>query len=150
MGKMSQTDGHVRHKQVVGRAEPQPTVAHAWLIQVIIPIGPAELKAWDYYLAIGPYGIAGWVVKWIRYLGQKQSSVDFGSVSVLMDVMFGRQVHCVGVKVGRCQDVFVGSSLLNVYYKCGEMWDALKVFDEMPKRNSFTWAMLISVLGFNN
>ncbi|GJZ51983.1 pentatricopeptide repeat-containing protein [Tanacetum coccineum] len=74
----------------------------------------------------------------------------FSSVSVLMDVMFGRQVHCVGVKVGRCQDVFIGSSLLNVYYKCGEMWDALKVFDEMPKRNSFTWAMLISVLGFNN
>nr|GEX42768.1 hypothetical protein [Tanacetum cinerariifolium] len=68
----------------------------------------------------------------------------FSSVSVLMDVMFGRQVYCVGVKVGRCQDVFVRSSLLNVYCKCGEMWDARKVFDELPKRNSFTLAMSIS------
>nr|GFA06214.1 pentatricopeptide repeat-containing protein At2g33680 [Tanacetum cinerariifolium] len=46
--------------------------------------------------------------------------------------------------VGRCQDVFVGSSLLNVYCKCGEMWDARNVFDELPERNSFTLAMSIS------
>nr|GEU96145.1 hypothetical protein [Tanacetum cinerariifolium] len=68
----------------------------------------------------------------------------FSSVSVLMDVVFGRQVHCVGVKVGKFRDVFVGISLLNVYCKCGEMRDARKVFDEMPERNSFTWATLIS------
>ncbi|GKA70695.1 pentatricopeptide repeat-containing protein [Tanacetum coccineum] len=50
----------------------------------------------------------------------------FSYVSVLMDVVFGRQVHCVGVKVGRFRDVFVGISLLNVYCKCKEMWDARK------------------------
>nr|GEY75052.1 hypothetical protein [Tanacetum cinerariifolium] len=68
----------------------------------------------------------------------------FSSVYILMDVVFGRQVHCVGVKVRRFRDVFVGISLLNVYCKCGEMWDARKVFDEIPERNSFTWATLIS------
>ncbi|PWA84194.1 tetratricopeptide repeat (TPR)-like superfamily protein [Artemisia annua] len=67
----------------------------------------------------------------------------FSSVSVLGDVVFGRQVHCVGVKVGRCGDVFVGSSLVNVYCKCGVVWDARKVFDEMPVRNSFTWATFV-------
>ncbi|GJR33802.1 pentatricopeptide repeat-containing protein [Tanacetum coccineum] len=67
----------------------------------------------------------------------------FSSVSVLMDVVFGRQVHCVGVKVGRCEDVFVGISLLNVYLgmRCGEAMGLLKevVRDERDEGHGRSW-----------
>nr|XP_043631402.1 pentatricopeptide repeat-containing protein At2g33680 [Erigeron canadensis] len=68
----------------------------------------------------------------------------FTAASNLMDSVNGKVVHCVAVKLGKCEDIFVGSSLLNVYCKCGLVEDARKVFDEMPDRNSFSWATMIS------
>lgn len=41
-------------------------------------------------------------------------------------------------------DVYVGSSLLNMYCKAGLHLEARKVFDIMPERNAVTWATMIS------
>ncbi|KAK1409504.1 hypothetical protein QVD17_36030 [Tagetes erecta] len=68
----------------------------------------------------------------------------FTATSALMDCFGGKQVHTVAFKLGRCEDVFVGSSLLNMYCKAGLVEDARKVFDEMPERNSISWATMIS------
>ncbi|EEE55091.1 hypothetical protein OsJ_02835 [Oryza sativa Japonica Group] len=40
-------------------------------------------------------------------------------------------------------DVFVGSSVLDMYAKCGHLADARRLFDEMPKRNVVSWSALI-------
>ncbi|CAM6044111.1 unnamed protein product [Sphagnum compactum] len=40
-------------------------------------------------------------------------------------------------------DVFVGSSLVDMYSKCGSMEDACKVFNNMPARNVVTWNAMI-------
>ncbi|GKA14754.1 pentatricopeptide repeat-containing protein [Tanacetum coccineum] len=66
------------------------------------------------------------MIKDQMFLNARTFAGVFSSVSILMDVVFGRYMHCVRVKVRRCRDVFIGSSLLNVYCKCGEMWDARK------------------------
>jgi pentatricopeptide repeat protein len=40
-------------------------------------------------------------------------------------------------------DVFVGSSLVNMYAKCGSIEDAWRVFNKMPSRNVVTWSAII-------
>ncbi|XP_057719170.1 pentatricopeptide repeat-containing protein At3g05340-like [Arachis stenosperma] len=40
--------------------------------------------------------------------------------------------------------LFVWNSLLSVYSKCGELQDALKVFDRMPVRDTVSWNTMIS------
>ncbi|KAG6423349.1 hypothetical protein SASPL_113743 [Salvia splendens] len=47
----------------------------------------------------------------------------------------GKSVHCLTVKTGFDADVFVGSSVVDLYAKCGGLGDARKVFSEMPERN---------------
>lgn len=59
-------------------------------------------------------------------------------------VSVGLQAHAFATKVSCLHDVFVGSSLLNMYCKAGSLSDAQKVFDRMPVRNSVSWATLMS------
>ncbi|ESQ30451.1 hypothetical protein EUTSA_v10011334mg [Eutrema salsugineum] len=61
------------------------------------------------------------------------------------DVRFGRSIHGFYLETGRVKcDVFIGSSLVDMYGKCGFYDDAQKVFDEMPSRNVVTWTALIA------
>ncbi|XP_062001747.1 pentatricopeptide repeat-containing protein At2g33680-like [Rosa rugosa] len=60
------------------------------------------------------------------------------------DVFGGQKIHALAIKAANFFDVFVGSSLLNMYCKMGLVGDARKVFDRMPERNSVSWATMIS------
>lgn len=55
-----------------------------------------------------------------------------------------KQAHCFVVKLTASHDVFVYSSMLNVYCKLGFLSDGHQVFDEMSEKNSITWSTLIS------
>nr|XP_043635733.1 putative pentatricopeptide repeat-containing protein At5g52630 [Erigeron canadensis] len=61
----------------------------------------------------------------------------------LSNCNMGRAVHCFGLKIGYGFDVFVASSVVDMYAKCGEILDARKVFDEMPVRTVVTWSGMI-------
>ncbi|CAN7139629.1 putative pentatricopeptide repeat-containing protein At5g52630 [Brassica rapa] len=65
------------------------------------------------------------------------------SCAILSRSDVGRSVHCLSMKSGYESDVFVGTSLVDMYGKCGEVADARKVFDEMPHRNVVTWSAMI-------
>ncbi|KAI3790230.1 hypothetical protein L2E82_03120 [Cichorium intybus] len=52
---------------------------------------------------------------------------------------FGKGVHGYVIKKGFEGCVFVASSLVDMYGKCGALKDARKVFDNMPERNVVTW-----------
>ncbi|KAF8113161.1 hypothetical protein N665_0055s0026 [Sinapis alba] len=65
------------------------------------------------------------------------------SCAILSRYDIGRSVHCLSMKTGYESDVFVGTSLVDMYGKCGEIVDARKVFDEMPQRNVVTWSAMI-------
>ncbi|XP_043696285.1 pentatricopeptide repeat-containing protein At2g03880, mitochondrial-like [Telopea speciosissima] len=56
----------------------------------------------------------------------------------------GNQVHGEVIKVGIFSDIFVGSALVDLYAKCGEMELARKVFLWMPEWNSVSWNALLS------
>ncbi|KAI8029612.1 putative pentatricopeptide repeat-containing protein [Camellia lanceoleosa] len=55
--------------------------------------------------------------------------------SICLDLEFGKQVHAEVIKLGFFLDIYVGSALVDLYAKCGEMEYADKVFFCMPKQN---------------
>ncbi|PSR98147.1 Pentatricopeptide repeat-containing protein [Actinidia chinensis var. chinensis] len=55
----------------------------------------------------------------------------------------GKAIHALIVKYGTDHDVFVGSSLVDLYGKCREIKCARKVFDEMYERNEVSWTAMI-------
>ncbi|KAK4414861.1 Pentatricopeptide repeat-containing protein, mitochondrial [Sesamum alatum] len=56
----------------------------------------------------------------------------------------GISLHASAVKTGRQSEVFIGNHVLNFYAKCDCVDSAMRVFEEMPLRNSVTWSALIS------
>ncbi|CAN1135192.1 Putative pentatricopeptide repeat-containing protein At3g15130 [Linum perenne] len=56
----------------------------------------------------------------------------------------GLTLHAVVYKSGIHSDVIVSNHVLNMYAKCGKMFHARKVFDEMPQRNLVSWSAMIS------
>jgi pentatricopeptide repeat protein len=55
----------------------------------------------------------------------------------------GRCTHEQIIESGWESDVFVGSSLVDMYAKCGSMEDAERVFNKMLSRNVVTWNTMI-------
>ncbi|VFQ74372.1 unnamed protein product [Cuscuta campestris] len=60
------------------------------------------------------------------------------SCASLSDVVLGNALHAECVKSGVEFDVMVGTSLVDMYGKCGDIASACKVFDHMPDRNVIT------------
>ncbi|KGN54200.1 pentatricopeptide repeat-containing protein At2g37320 [Cucumis sativus] len=56
----------------------------------------------------------------------------------------GIQYHSVAIRTGFIANVYVGSSLVSLYGKCGELSNAYRVFDEMPVRNVVSWTAIIA------
>lgn len=75
------------------------------------------------------------------------NSYSFSSVltacATLQDVETGRGVQAWVIKCD-AEDVFVGTTLVDLYVKCGKMDDAVKKFTQMPSRNVVSWTALIS------
>jgi len=55
----------------------------------------------------------------------------------------GRHVHVQIIESGCESDVFVASSLVDMYAKCGSMEDAEKVFNRISTRNVVAWNAMI-------
>ncbi|KAJ8771832.1 hypothetical protein K2173_027009 [Erythroxylum novogranatense] len=63
--------------------------------------------------------------------------------SLTMILCHGQQMHSLICKHGYEAELFVGSSLLDMYAKCDDMASAIKVFDNMPQRNLVSWNSMI-------
>lgn len=61
----------------------------------------------------------------------------------LLSVRFGRAVHAYVEKMGIGGCVFIASSLVDMYGKCGAFDEARKAFDSMPNRNVIAWNSMI-------
>ncbi|OIW07144.1 hypothetical protein TanjilG_10117 [Lupinus angustifolius] len=55
----------------------------------------------------------------------------------------GRQVHACCVKYGCSGNVFVGSSLVDMYARCGYLGEARLVFEKLVSKNEVSWNALI-------
>lgn len=62
----------------------------------------------------------------------------------LEDVERGCKIHAEIERKGFLEtDIFIGSSLVDMYVKCGCLVKALEVFDKLPVRNVVSWTALI-------
>ncbi|KAG9457196.1 hypothetical protein H6P81_001704 [Aristolochia fimbriata] len=58
----------------------------------------------------------------------------------------GRRVHARVIKTRFASEIFIQNRLIDFYAKCGSLDDALRLFDKMPERNTFTWNAIINGL----
>lgn len=64
--------------------------------------------------------------------------------SGLMDLELGDKIWRKAVDCGFEHDVFVGSSVLNLYAKCGKMDEATCVFERMRRKDVVSWSTMIT------
>ncbi|PPS15955.1 hypothetical protein GOBAR_AA04632 [Gossypium barbadense] len=56
----------------------------------------------------------------------------------------GIQVHCRVISLGFGLNLFIGSSLVNLYFHMGLVDVAWKLFDQLPERNLAVWNLLLN------
>ncbi|TYH11157.1 hypothetical protein ES288_A07G235600v1 [Gossypium darwinii] len=64
----------------------------------------------------------------------------------LMDMEMGEEIWRKAVDFGYQKDVFVASSVLNLYVKCGKMDEAMVVFNGMPRKDLVCWTTMVTGL----
>ncbi|KAL5722770.1 hypothetical protein ACHQM5_006246 [Ranunculus cassubicifolius] len=62
----------------------------------------------------------------------------------LGEIIVGRGVHGRVIKCGFEEDVFVGTAIVDLYTKCGDLEDAVEGFSRMVVRNVVSWTAIIS------
>nr|GMD64421.1 pentatricopeptide repeat-containing protein At5g59600 [Ipomoea batatas] len=80
-------------------------------------------------------------------VGLHPSSATISSLlpacATLADLMRGKEIHGYAIVMGIEKDVYVRSSLIDMYAKCGFIYEARKLFYNMPQRNTATWNSMI-------
>ncbi|KAM6554225.1 hypothetical protein CsatB_014987 [Cannabis sativa] len=61
----------------------------------------------------------------------------------------GKWVDKYASQRGLMNDIYVGTALLDMYAKCGNLDDALRIFNNMPKKNEVSWNAMISAFAFH-
>ncbi|KAK8969204.1 Pentatricopeptide repeat-containing protein [Platanthera guangdongensis] len=70
-------------------------------------------------------------------------AVVLSSAASLANLNSGMQVHGFAIKTPVCENVFVGTALLDVYAKSGSMEEARRIFGSMEERSKVTWSSMI-------
>nr|AYM00501.1 pentatricopeptide repeat protein [Salvia miltiorrhiza] len=91
------------------------------------------------------------VLKTYAFMNRAGVLVDGSSLSCILkastrlqDYAFGRQIHCHSLKNGFFEDVSVGTSLVDMHVKNGNLDDGKRVFDEIRVKNVVTWTSLLT------
>ncbi|KAJ4964366.1 hypothetical protein NE237_024305 [Protea cynaroides] len=90
----------------------------------------------------------------MNQLQEKPNAVTILSLleacAVLSDLRRSKWGHAIAIKRGLSMEVEVGTAILDVYSKCGEIDLSRRVFDHMPERNVVSWSAMIAAYGMNS
>ncbi|KAL2532245.1 Pentatricopeptide repeat-containing protein [Abeliophyllum distichum] len=67
----------------------------------------------------------------------------------LVSLEKGEYIHAKVVKLGFQNDIFMGTALVDMYAKSGNIKSSRKVFNRMPIKNEIAWTAMIQGLGEN-
>ncbi|KAL2523130.1 Pentatricopeptide repeat-containing protein [Forsythia ovata] len=68
----------------------------------------------------------------------------FGLCAHLGDLTLGQQTHSTMLKTGVDSDLFVGSAVIDMYGKCGEISSVREVFEGLQTKNVVTWTAILA------
>ncbi|XP_020212278.1 pentatricopeptide repeat-containing protein At3g05340 isoform X2 [Cajanus cajan] len=71
-------------------------------------------------------------------------SAILGVFGVGTSLTLGKQIHSLIIKKNFSQNPFVSNGLVNMYSKCGDLYDSLQVFNDMTQKNSVSWNSVIA------
>ncbi|KAI3851214.1 hypothetical protein MKW92_018094 [Papaver armeniacum] len=103
--------------------------------------------------------IVSWNAIIVGYVHEKDEEEGFGMFKKMIfdgfclinfQYLQGKQVHCFSVKLGLDLNIYAGSSLVDMYAKCGAMEAANKVISEMPVKTVVSRNALIAGYIQNN
>lgn len=79
------------------------------------------------------------------------NSVTISSILPACDpiggIQAGKQIHAFSIRQFLDKNVFVGTALVDMYSRCGEILSAERVFDGMEERNTVTYTTMLSGFG---
>lgn len=95
------------------------------------------------------YGEALMTVREMGKANLKPDSYTLSSVLPIsaqyVDVMKGKEIHGYAIRHGFDRDVFIGSSLIDMYANCTRLEDSYTVFRLSPQKDSVSWNAMIAV-----
>ncbi|XP_010519391.1 PREDICTED: pentatricopeptide repeat-containing protein At3g09040, mitochondrial isoform X2 [Tarenaya hassleriana] len=119
--------------------------------QLFAEMPSPDVVAWN--VMISGHSKRGYEAEAIKYFRDMRKSGVKSSRSTLASVLsaianmgnldFGLVVHAEAIKQGLAPSVYVGSSLVSMYTKCGKMEAAEKVFDELEEKNDVLWNSML-------
>lgn len=66
-----------------------------------------------------------------------------------VDVCKGKEIHGYAVRHGFDTNLFIGSSLLDMYAKCARVADSYRVFHMLPQRDGISWNSIVAACSQN-
>lgn len=111
-----------------------------------------DIVSWNTLIAgnaqNGVYREALTIVREMGLAGLKPDSFTLSTVLPIfaeyVDVSKGKEIHGYAVRHGFVVDVFIGSSLIDMYAKCTRVDDSRRVFDLLPQRDAISWNSIIA------
>ncbi|KAL9316316.1 hypothetical protein ACSQ67_017317 [Phaseolus vulgaris] len=144
------SDLHTAHSLITAYARcGRPACAR----KVFDEIPHRDLVSWNSMIA--GYAKAGCAKEAVEVFGEMGRRDGFepdemslvsvlGACGELGDLELGRWVEGFVVERGMALNSFVGSALISMYAKCGDLGSARRIFDSMATRDVITWNAVIS------
>ncbi|PON41546.1 DYW domain containing protein [Parasponia andersonii] len=128
-------------------------VVHMDSVRKVFDIMPKrDVVSWNTVIAgnaqNGMYKEALSVLREMGNANLKPDSFTLSSVLPIfaeyVDVIKGKEIHGYAIRSGFESDVFIGSSLIDMYAKCNRMEDSRRVFDLLPRHDATSWNSIIA------
>ncbi|KAK1395349.1 putative pentatricopeptide repeat-containing protein [Heracleum sosnowskyi] len=111
-----------------------------------------DIVSWNTVIAgYARNGMCDEGLRMIRDMGNAGLKPDVFTLSSVLpvfaeyvDVLRGKEIHGYVIRHGFCEDVFIGSSLIDMYANCTRTRDAYRVFCLLPYRDYVSWNSVIA------
>ncbi|CAN6462121.1 unnamed protein product [Victoria cruziana] len=135
-----------------GKSTPEKLVIGECVIKLFDTMPERDIVSWNtvitWYMQSGMFAEA---LGMLRKMGAAEIKPDSFTLSSILPVFTdvvsvdrGKEIHGYAIRHGFDKDVFIGSSLIDMYAKCTRTHDAHRVFSLLSHRDAISWNSIIA------